>query len=127
MEDLGDAKYCLGMLIERDRDNKKLFMSQEAIWLRHLLKDLLVDVSKPTIIHEDNQGAICLTKNTKAHSRAKHIDIKYHFIRENVQNKEIELKYCPTDKIVADILTKALPRQRFKDLRSLMGIKKNEH
>ena len=101
--------------------------SQEAIWLRRLLKDLLVDVSKPTIINEDNQGAICLTKNTKGHSRAKHIDIKYHFIRENVQNKEIELKYCPTDKMVADILTKALPRQRFEDLRSLMGIKKNEN
>eukprot|EP00794_Sanderia_malayensis_P016556 gene16556-biopygen13988 len=101
--------------------------SQEAIWLRRLLKDLLIDVSKPTTIHEDNQGAICLTKNTKAHSRAKHIDIKYHFIREKVQNKEIELTYCPTDKMIADIFTKALPRPKFEELRSLMGIEKNEH
>ena len=69
-----------------------------------------------------SQGAIALTKNPKTHSRTKHIDIKYHYIREAVDKKDIELVYCPTDKMVADILTKGLPRPKFDELRSLMGI-----
>lgn len=99
--------------------------AQEAIWLRRLLKSLSVDVSEPTVINEDNQGTICLTKNPTTHARTKHIDIKYHFIREKVQSKEIELKYCATDKMIADIFTKSLPRQKFQELSSLMGIKRN--
>ena len=72
-----------------------------------------------TTIFEDNQSAIAMTKNPQFHGRAKHIAIKYHFIREQVQNGTIKLKYCPTSQMLADILfTKGL----FCTLRSQKGI-----
>ena len=95
--------------------------AQEATWLRSLLESLGFTKSKATKLYEDNHGAIALTKNPKIHSRTKHIDIKYHYIREAVEKKDNELVYCPTDKMVADMLTKGLPRPKFDELRSLMG------
>ena len=75
-----------------------------------------------TIVYEDNQGAIELSKNPKHHHRTKHIDISYHFVRERVISKEIEVKYCPTNNMVADIMTKALPKVTFEKFRHLLGI-----
>ncbi len=92
------------------------------MWLRSLLARLGLKQSKDTTFYEDNQGAIALTKNSKTHSRTKHIDIKYHYIREAVGKKDIELVYCPTDQMLADILTKGLPRPKFDELRSLIGV-----
>ena len=86
--------------------------TQEAIWLRRLISSLGFDCKKATVLFEDNQGAIALSKNPKGHSRTKHIDIKYHFIREAVSKKEIELAHCPSEKMIADILTKGLPKQK---------------
>ena len=71
--------------------------AQEAIWLRHLLSDLQVNTDDPTEIFEDNQGAIAMAKNPIGHKRTKHIDIKHHFIRENVQAGTVTLTYCPTN------------------------------
>ena len=97
--------------------------AQETIWLRQLLNTLGFTQSEPTRLCEDNQGAIAISKNNKNSTRTKHIDIKYHFIREANENNGIKLLYCPTEKMLADILTKALPRPRFEELRSLMGVK----
>ena len=52
-------------------------------------------------------------KNAQHHGRSKHIDIKYHFVREVVENEMIKLKYCPTKEMIADILTKGLNHERF--------------
>jgi len=71
---------------------------------------------------EDNQGAIAIANNPVAHSRTKHIDIRYHFVREAVLNKTVELRYCPTEFMIADILTKSLSRERFETLRCAIGI-----
>ena len=71
---------------------------------------------------EDNQGAISIAKNPVAHSRTKHIDIRYHYIREAIQGEIVNLCYCPTEQMVADLLTKSLPRERFKMLRDAMGM-----
>ena len=56
--------------------------AQEALWLREVNKDLKNPPSEPTIIFEDNQLAICMSKNPQFHGRSKHIYIKFHFIRE---------------------------------------------
>nr|CCA21918.1 PREDICTED: copia proteinlike putative [Albugo laibachii Nc14] len=61
-----------------------------------------------TTIYEDNQGCIALAKNPVFHSRTKHIDIKFHFLREKVEDGVIVLEYKPTDEMIADGLTKAL-------------------
>ena len=74
------------------------------------------------IIYEDNQSAICMAKNPKFHGRAKHIDLRYHFIRELVENKTIEIKYCSTENMIADIFTKGLPSEKFCKLRNMIGV-----
>ena len=76
----------------------------------------------PTTIYEDNQGAIELAKNAKFHNRTKHIDICHHFVRERVVSNEIRVIYCPTEDMIADIMTKGLAKLTFEKLRDLLGV-----
>ncbi|GJT04624.1 retrovirus-related pol polyprotein from transposon TNT 1-94 [Tanacetum coccineum] len=71
----------------------------------------------------DNISAIALCCNNVQHSRSKHIDIRHHFIREQVENNVVELYFVTMDYQLADIFTKALPRERFKFLLSRLGVK----
>ena len=82
----------------------------QAIWLRRLLADCLQVQEGATMIFCDNKATIAMTKNSAFHSRTKHIDIRYHFIRTLVANEEITLSYCSTHEQIADILTKSLPQ-----------------
>lgn len=92
--------------------------TQEAIWLRSLLKDLnLLDQSKPMIIREDNQACIAFSLNPGTYKKSKHIDVKFHFVRERVASKEVVLEYIDTKDQLADILTKALDGSTFTKLR----------
>ena len=97
--------------------------AQETIWMRNLLESIGFLQLDPTIISEDNQGAIALSGNPGNHPKTKHIGIKYHFIREAVEKNEIILQYCPTKEMLADKLTNALPKERFQELRDLIGIR----
>ena len=90
--------------------------TQEVIWLRRLLADMGEPLEGPTEIYEDNQGAISMAKSPVGHARTKHIDKRYHFVRERVQDRAIALKYIGTDEMIADILTKPLPKHRFEKL-----------
>ena len=96
--------------------------TQEAAWLRRMLAELQVKPGDPTVIKEDNTGAIAIAKNPVSHSRTKHIDIRYHYVREAVQDNLINLRYCPTEEMTADVLTKSLPRERFEKLQKNMGL-----
>ncbi len=95
--------------------------TQEAVWLRRFIEGLGEKLNTP-ILNMDNQGAIALGKNPVHHNRTKHIDIKYHFIREKVLNGEIDLRYCPTQDMIADTLTKALAKPSFKKFSQMMGL-----
>lgn len=96
--------------------------AKEAMWWRNFLRELGVEINQPTIICCDNQGAIQLAKNPALHPRSKHIDIRHHFIREVVANKIVELKYISTEIMGADILTKAVPRNRHQQLIKRLGV-----
>lgn len=96
--------------------------AQEAIWLRRLISELIKKL-KPTVINEDNQAAIRMTKNPTFHVCTKHIAIKFHFIREHVEDGSVDVKFCNTKEMVADIFTTALASEQFIKLRDLCGVK----
>lgn len=96
--------------------------AQECAFLRAIVNDMGSRATGPTLLREDNQGAIFLSNNPAFHKRSKHIDVRFHYIREQVDNKSIKLEYVNTADNTADILTKQLPVGPFKSHRSkLMG------
>ena len=96
--------------------------SKEALWLRSLISQLFDVALEPTPLFSDNQSAIALTKDHQYHPRTKHIDIHFHFIRWIIENGSIRLIYCPTDDMLADTLTKALPSPKVKHFAVELGL-----
>lgn len=94
----------------------------EAIWLRNLLAELSHQQEGPTTIFVDNKSTIELAKNPVQHGRSKHIDTRYHFIRQQVKDKVIKLSFCKSEKKIADIFTKPLQPEAFKKLRIKLGV-----
>lgn len=94
----------------------------EAIWLRNFLKEVNSTVNGTTHLYVDNQSAIKLVENVEPHKRTKHIDVKYHFIRELVNEKMLEISYICSEKQLADIFTKALSRDKFLNNRQSLSI-----
>ncbi|KAL0307493.1 UNVERIFIED_CONTAM: Copia protein [Sesamum angustifolium] len=88
---------------------------QEAIWLRRFLKSLRISahVDDAVVIYCDNTAAIAYAKDPKYHGRTKHIDTRYHFIRDSIAQEEVVLRHIPTDDMIADLFTKPLPRDAF--------------
>lgn len=89
----------------------------QTVWLRRLLTDLDNAEQEATTVFCDNKATITMTKNPAFHSRTKHIDIRYHFIRSLVAKGEIALKFCGTKEQAADILTKSLLQAKHNYLR----------
>ena len=95
--------------------------SQEALFLEMLVRDLIpTGKFKPVVIYGDNQGALALVKNNIVHNRSKHIDIRYHFIRSNYVNGLIDVRYIPTNKNVADVMTKPMTKQKLDTFQKLL-------
>lgn len=96
--------------------------AKQAIWLQELVNEVTKLPCEKVVIRIDNQSAIALTKNPVFHGRSKHIHTRYHFIRECVENGRIEVEHVPGSEQKADILTKALGKIKFKEMRELIGV-----
>jgi len=96
--------------------------AKELIWLRRLEGDLSLSTKQATTLLCDNQAAIRLVKSDNYHARTKHIDVRYHFIRDVVARGEASIAYCPTGDMTADILTKALPRWKIVQHSVALGL-----
>jgi hypothetical protein len=91
--------------------------TQEALFQRQLLSDLDFPQKQPTTIYEDNTAAIALTENPVFHQRTKHIDIRYHFVRERVEMGDVKLVHITSEEQLADLLTKALSKPKVEKFR----------
>ena len=96
--------------------------AREGVWLRKLLSDLFCEPMKPTTIHCDNQSCIKLFVNPVFHDRSKLIEILYHYVRDMVEKKVIQLEYINTGDQTIDILTKALPKVKVDHFRKKLGM-----
>jgi hypothetical protein len=89
----------------------------EMVWVNKLVSNLTTETYTLNLFY-DNQSSIHIAKNPVMHQRTKHIDIKYHFIRECIYKMNIKLNYLESKLMIADILTKPLPFPQFTELRS---------
>ena len=97
----------------------------ECVWIRNFLMELDLLPPGPTLLFCDNKAAISLSKEHMVNPRSKHFDIKYHYLREQVQKGTLLLVHCPGVSNVADIWTKPLPKTRFATLRALLGVRQS--
>jgi transposase InsO family protein len=95
---------------------------KEGLWLRKLMYDLREDCSPVTIL-ADNQSAIKLLKNPVSSQRSKHIDVIYHFARERVGRGDVEFEYVSTNHMLADMLTKIVPKHKLEYCRGGIELK----
>lgn len=94
---------------------------KEAIYLRNILKEL-IDFSDKVVVYNDSQSAQKLALNPVFHKRSKHIDVKYHFVRECILNSFIDVQYQETNEMVADALTKSLVRAKHNYFVEKLGL-----
>jgi transposase InsO family protein len=95
---------------------------KEAVWWRAFLRGLGHRLHSPTVLYSDNQGSIALSKNPDSHRRTKHIDVKYHLLREHVEKGTVTVQYISTKEMPADVLTKGLPPLKHRHCAGLLGI-----
>ncbi|KAJ1691007.1 hypothetical protein LUZ63_015162 [Rhynchospora breviuscula] len=93
------------------------------IWLRNLLRELKLPQHKATEIRVDNKSAIELAKNPVHHERSKHIDVRFRFICEHIKNGDVQMSHVASRDQAADIFTKALPTELFKNCKTKIGMK----
>ena len=139
MQTTGDPPWgtCVLLALElfrgNERNNQPLhcLRRRRSTWLLAIVLNSLASATfggcgicarRTDIIMCDNQGCIALAKNPTHHSRTKHINVQHHFIREKLENQEICLKYCPTEDMIADMLTKPLAKDKHQTLTKAMGL-----
>ncbi|OWY95153.1 hypothetical protein PHMEG_00034917 [Phytophthora megakarya] len=97
--------------------------TQEVLWPHSMLKDMRHEQREGTQVWEDNEGDIALASNAEYHARTKHVDIRHHFTRENVEDGTVKIGYIDTKYQIADMLTKALGTKTLQYLRNASGVK----
>ncbi|KAL2347276.1 hypothetical protein Fmac_001276 [Flemingia macrophylla] len=93
----------------------------QTIWLKQQLQDFRLKLEHIPL-KCDNTSAINITKNPIMHSRTKHIEVRYHFIRDHVEKGDCDMEFIETENKLADIFTKKFPKERFYKLRINLGI-----
>jgi hypothetical protein len=101
--------------------------AREGIWMRTFFGEINNRSPKTVVLNSDNTGAIDMAKDPKFHSRTKHIDIRYHFIREVVEEEKLELVYVPGEDNIADILTKPLSPKTFEKFAEQLGLRRIDY
>jgi hypothetical protein len=96
--------------------------TREVVWLRNLFEELYQPQTLPMILYRDNQSAMAIAQDPQYHARLKHFDIKSHYIQEKIRDGTIKDVYCPTDDMIADVLTKPLHRPKHTKFTSEMGM-----
>ncbi|CAI7848342.1 unnamed protein product [Closterium sp. NIES-53] len=99
------------------------YACQEGVWLRRLLQEMGIHIEGPTTIRSDSKSAIALAKNDNWHGRTKHMDIKYHWVREQLEKKAFTFEFVRTEDQAADFLTKVLPKANFERCKYLVGMR----
>ena len=95
--------------------------AKEAMWIKGLLMELKL-MQQEVVVYSDSQSAIHLCKNPVFHERSKHIQVKYHFIRDMVAQKVFKLEKVPTELNPSDMGTKVLPVSKFNVCKNLLNI-----
>jgi hypothetical protein len=96
--------------------------AKELVWLRRLLEELHEGIAGPTILHIDNRAADLLARNPVNHAATKHVDVRYHFIRECIADGTTSLKLIGTNDMAADVLTKSLAKVKHERFCLMMGM-----
>lgn len=96
--------------------------ASQAVWMKRILEKLSLEESKCTTILCDNSSTIKLSKNPVLHGRRKHIDVRFHFLRDLTREGAVELVYCGTQDQLADVMTKPLTLDAFQRSRSQLGV-----
>ncbi|KAF7833312.1 Copia protein [Senna tora] len=130
-----DFMYAAGVLSRLSKKQEVVAQStyiataaaaNQAIWLRKMLNDLHQTQEEATVIRVDNQSAIAMAKNPVHHGHTKHINVKFHAVRQAAKEGSVELVYCKSEEQLADIMTKSVSKGRFEFMRIQLGVlKKN--
>lgn len=94
----------------------------QCVWLRRVLEKIGVEEKTSTEIMCDNSSTIQLSKNPVFHGKSKHIDVRFHFLRDLVNDGVIKLSYCNSQDQIADIMTKPIKLKQFEKLRGMLGV-----
>ena len=100
--------------------------ARDVLWLREHLRYLGININSPTIIFEDNAGCIAIAKDPTNHKGTRHLSTKLFFVRDTIRNNVIDVRQISTEENLADIFTKSLARSRFEELRTKLGLIRNE-
>lgn len=96
---------------------------QEILWLRNLLSEFGYTFDKPSTLFIDNQSALQVARNPEHHGRMKHLDLRFYWLRDVVEQGLVEPKYLQTDDMPADLMTKALGRNKVVHMREMLGLR----